>query len=162
MADREQFVAFCAAYEKSGLAPGDPPPGLAALCEGMRLLASPAPRARRSALRLAPEGDWLFAPIFREEPMIAPALPGRWPLPLWLAAARGRELWSGGAAAQREALRRRAEQAALMLADHAPCLLVGHGWFNRALGAALIRQGFRADGPAHARGPWSARAYRPA
>ncbi|MBB4196242.1 broad specificity phosphatase PhoE [Rhodoblastus sphagnicola] len=143
--DSAGFTAFCAAYEQSGLAPGDPPARVAALCKGVRLFASTMPRAKESALRLAPEGDWLFDPVFGEESMVAPDLPGRWPLAVWCAASRGRENWSAGASAQREALRLRARRAAQLLIADAPSLLVGHGWFNRTLAATLLAQGFRCE-----------------
>jgi hypothetical protein len=159
--DQEKFAAFCAAYDLAGLTPGDPPPEIPALCQGVRLFASAAPRARQTAVKLAPEGDWLSDPIFAEESLHAPNLPGRWPLPLWLAAARAREVLSPCAAGQRRVLRQRAECAASLLSDHAPCLLVGHGWFNRALAAALSRKGLRETASRGANAPWGVRIFAP-
>ncbi len=149
--DRAAFLDYCAAYEAAPLAPGRPPDELAKICKGVRLFASTAPRARETALRLAPRGDWRFDAIFAEEPMVAPECFGRWPIPVWFALARGRESWAADAGPQRQALGERAETAARQLSDAAPSLLVGHGWFNRAIAAALAAEGYRAAKPAP---PW--------
>jgi hypothetical protein len=158
--DRAGFAAWRARSDKASLAEGAPPPGLTDLCRGATLFTSVAPCARQTAMRLAPQRQWRFDPLFSEEPATAPDVFGRWPLAVWLALARAGERFGAAAEPQRRALRDRARQAARILIDAAPSLLVGHDRFNRGLADALADEGFvRAPAPLAANAPWGTQVF---
>lgn len=154
----EAFGAFIDAYESSGLADGAPPPEKLSgqLAEVATVLASDAPRVLETLARLDLQAD-VVAADFREAPPVAPRTRLRLPVLAWVALARARGEFSPALADARDDLRRRAAACAERLADagqSGPAALVGHGWFNRYVAAALTARGWRkADGPGFAR-PW--------
>jgi hypothetical protein len=160
----QEFVDYCALYERSGIAPETKPPAhtIALFRNAAKVFASTAVRARQSVGVLGVE-EAVFDPCFCEEPNIPPALAGRWPLTFWFAASRGRGAFYPTEAEARQAMRRRARTAAQILdaaAQQGTAALVGHGWFNRAIARALAEDGWRRVGrspaPSFGRvaGPW--------
>lgn len=144
------FEAFCAhldAYERAGVDPGAATPAtLARLAQGaVRVFASDAPRVGDTLKRLGVVAD-ISDSEFREAPPLAPDIPLRLPALAWLALARARGAFDPGLATARADLRHRAEGCAIRLTDAASdgaVALVGHGWFNRYVGAALTNRGWR-------------------
>lgn len=120
------------------------------------VVASDAPRVVESISRLGLQPDFVSVE-FREAPPVAPRPPLRLPAIVWLGLARACGEFSPGLATARVDLRRRAAACAERLVEasqSSPAALVGHGWFNRYVAAALTARGWRrADGPGFAR-PW--------
>ncbi|WP_442756424.1 hypothetical protein ACNHKD_07365 [Methylocystis sp. JAN1] len=154
----EAFGVFVDAYESAGLAESARPPESLSkqLADVAAVLASDAPRVRETLARLDLRAD-VVAPDFREAPPVAPRTSLRLPVFAWLALARARGEFSPALAEARHGLRRRAGACAERLAaasESGPAALVGHGWFNRYVAAALAARGWRkADGPGFAH-PW--------
>ncbi|QGM98101.1 hypothetical protein [Methylocystis parvus] len=143
----QEFVDYCEAYERSGLAPRAQAPGetVARLRDVCAAFASTTMRARESARALGLERA-VFDSCFSEEPNVAPRIAGRWPLIFWFAASRGRGAYHPAAERARDAMRRRARIAAQILIGASatgPAALVGHGWFNREIARALAEDGWR-------------------
>jgi broad specificity phosphatase PhoE len=145
---RAEFEAYVETYERSGLSVTTRPSFELAghIREATSVFSSPSLRARESAQVLDPQRIPIVDPVFREEPQRIPAFAGRWPLLIWFSLARGLESYHPKEAARRAEMRLRADFAASLLinaAEQGPTALVGHGWFNRAIVRALIRNGSR-------------------
>ncbi len=153
---------YLAAYERAGLRPGAaPPPRLeAALIEIKTVFASDAIRVAQSLAALGLNESALRDPLFAEEPLALLRLRGVWPLSFWLAASRAAELWSPDSRVDRGLLRDRADCAGAKLiaaSARGSVAVIGHGWFNRAVGGALRQRGWRAR-PSGS-GAWSCKAF---
>lgn len=158
------FARYIAAYELAGIEPdARPPESLAALARRAGLVfASDAPRVIDTLARLGVTADFLDA-AFREAPPEAPKLPLYLPAIGWLALARARGEFSPALTDARADLKRRAGSCADQLiaaAGDRNVALIGHGWFNRYVAAALTRQGWRkAEGPGFGRA-WGFAVFR--
>lgn len=145
------WTEWWAAYDRSGLAEGEMPmPVLVEIAaEATVLIASPLPRARQTAGLVAPGREIEADALFVEAPLPAP------PLPDWLKmrpamwGILSRLVWwfgyHGGGESRRMA-EARAERAVLrleVLAREGDVLVCAHGWFNRMMGRALRRRGWR-------------------
>lgn len=152
------FQAYIDSYESSGLGEGErPPEALISQFAGVAtVFASDAQRVAETLGRLGLRPDFVSSDL-REAPPVAPRAPLRLPAIVWLGLARARGEFSPRFAKARDDLRRRAAVCADQLdgaSQLGPAALVGHGWFNRYVAAALTAQGWRkADGPGFAR-PW--------
>ncbi len=162
----EAFCAHVAAYERSGLEPEAQPPARLAqlMCTATAVFASDAPRVADTLARLDLSPD-VIETDFREAPPEAPRLPLRLPELGWLALARARGAFDPALAEARRDLHRRAARCAEQLiaaAADSPAALVGHGWFNAAVGRALVVRNWRKiEGPGFGR-PWGHVIYAPA
>lgn len=142
-----EFARFIEAYELSGVDPQAAPPAetARALAVVATVFASDAPRALDTLARLGLKADMTDA-AFREAPPLAPRLPLRLPAIAWLALARARGELGPGLGEARRDLRLRADRCAERLiaaSRRGDVALVGHGWFNRSVGAALRARGWR-------------------
>jgi hypothetical protein len=155
-------------YDLAPLDPDLPPPEalLRVAADAGCILCSDLPRARDSARLLAPDREPVVLEDLREA-----ALPceirSRLPLPLalWVALARSAWLlgWWDGAEPARASAGRAAVTAPLLVSlaeRHGTVLAVGHDMFNRLLGGALRRSGWRGGRPWVSR-YWSFHTYRP-
>jgi broad specificity phosphatase PhoE len=147
----QDFIRYCDDYELSGLATMTSPPGTTAdiVRRAACVFASPAPRAIESARALGAGDRVVFDSCFREEPNLAAPLRGRWPLIVWFAASRASGAFHPAHGGARTEMQRRAEAAAQKLiraTSQGPTVLVGHGWFNRAIAHALAEDGWRRVG----------------
>ncbi len=161
----EGFCRFIADYEAAGIGADAAPPAplIAALAGVENVFASDAPRVLETLARLNLSADALDAD-FREAPPLSPKLPLRLPSDAWLVLARARGEFSPELAEARRDLRARAERCAeRLLAATSPgqVALVGHGWFNRYVAAAVKARGWtKASGPGFGR-PWGFASYVP-
>lgn len=163
---RSDFRHFLSRYDSIPINPNWAPPG--ALMEHVNaagaVFSSTAARARTSAELLLRERLPIFDPLFLEAPVVVPPLPGSLPLPVWTAL--GRLAWLGGVGAPSETpaqSQARANTAAGVLAEaarqHGSAVLIGHGWFNRLIGTALLKHGWRGQ-PVSGHGYWSHRSFQ--
>lgn len=150
---RHGYRAWWAEYGKVDLrADQSPPDRLQDLAnEAALVIASPIPRALRTAEMLVPKEAIEVDKLFEEAPLPAPfILPYlRTPAPIWAFLSRVSWLlgYTDGGESRYEA-ERRAHQAADRLIQLAAdlrgdILLCGHGWFNYMTGKELKRRGWR-------------------
>jgi broad specificity phosphatase PhoE len=151
---------WMAAYDAAAISPDHaPPPELETLVRDASLIiASDLPRTVASAMRLAPNREFVRTPLLREAPMETPDRPlptfGGIRLPLrvwgtfwatqWLATL----LWDAPPPGVGPAELARAEQAADLLVTHARdtggrVVAVTHSTFRIVLAKALARRGWR-------------------
>jgi hypothetical protein len=145
---RGEFKDYVDAYEQAGIrSDGRPPEGLTRLVrKAGSVFTSPAPRAAESLKLLHPERMPLIEPVFAEEPHIIPNLAGRWPLLVWFSLERGWGTFHPAETQSRQAMRLRADEATNLLieaTERGSVVLIGHGWFNRAIALALFQKGWR-------------------
>jgi broad specificity phosphatase PhoE len=145
---RAGFLDHAEAYERAGLSPDTlAPEGLVRrVQDAENVFVSPALRALESMKMLDPRRKPFIDPVFSEQPHTVPELAGRWPLLVWFALERATGAFHPGEAPSRLAMRQRAEKAAALLIEatqRGSTVLVGHGWFNRALAKALEQKGWR-------------------
>jgi broad specificity phosphatase PhoE len=148
-----EYRVFWAAYEETGLAPGQVPPDplLAHAGAAEVLICSTRPRAIESAAAVAAGRVVSRDAVFIEAPLPPPRLPGfvRLSPKVWGFIAR---FWwwffnhHDGEESRDQALAR-AERAADLLEGHAAegrdVVLLAHGFFNHMIGDALRRRGWR-------------------
>lgn len=152
------FETHIRAYELSGIdADARPPDALVAHVErAATVFASDAPRVTETLERLGLAAD-VVDPAFREAPPMAPNLPLLLPEIGWLALARARGEFSPALSEARADLVRRATSCARRLcveSESGDVALIGHGWFNRYVAAALTQTGWRkVEGPGFGK-PW--------
>jgi hypothetical protein len=145
---RGEFKDYVDAYERSGIhSDAQPPEGLIQrVRKAETVFTSPALRAAESMKLLHPERMPITDPVFAEEPHIIPNLAGRWPLLVWFSLERGWGTFHPGETQSRDAMRLRADKATNFLiaaTERGPVVLIGHGWFNRAIAFALSQKGWR-------------------
>jgi hypothetical protein len=156
---RDVFLRYVAAYEAAGLRPDARPPDVLSekLNACSEIFASDAPRVAKSIKLLGLRREAIVDPLFGEELHSVPNLSGRWPLIVWFALSRGNGLFHPRQDAARRKLRERAILAAgrlIRAAEQGPAALIGHGWFNHAVGASLKTRGWRRSGGAGGSAPW--------
>jgi broad specificity phosphatase PhoE len=149
--DWRGYRTWWAAYGESGLTPGEhPPKRLVALAARADVfVASPLPRARETAVRLAGGREILIDDLFVEAPLPAPQIPlvrlrpGLWNVLsrlFWL-------LGYSGAGESRKHAEARAVEAGARLEELARgkklLVLCAHGWFNRMVRRVLRARGWR-------------------
>lgn len=145
---RAEFAVYVDAYADAGIRQECAPPKelMRRVRDAGAVFANGTRRTAESLELLDPERTPIVDPIFAEEPQRAPNLSGRWPLLVWFALARGLESFHPEAADVRAAMRQRACEASTLLiaaSERGAVVLVGHGWFNRAIARALSRKGWR-------------------
>lgn len=145
---RGEFSDYVDAYERFGIhSDAQPPEGLIRRVRNAEtVFTSPARRAAESLKLLHPERMPVIDPVFAEEPHIIPSLAGRWPLLVWFSLERGLGAFHPRETRSRDAMRLRADMAANLLiaaTGRGPVVLIGHGWFNRAIAFALSQMGWR-------------------
>lgn len=145
---QEEFKTYLDDYERSGIAANASPPKelIQHICNAVTIFSSPSLRAIESLRLLDSRRAPIVDPVFCEEPQIVPNLGGRWPLLLWFSLTRGLGAFHPAELGSRNAMRRRAEEAANLLiaaTDRGPVALIAHGWFNRAIAVALSQNGWR-------------------
>lgn len=162
------WAGWWSAYDLSGLAEGETPlPVLKDIASQSALVVtSLSPRARETAQVLAPGRDLVEDALFSEAPLPAPPLPDWFRMRPAMWGVLSRLMWwfgyAGGGESRRMA-EARAERAAARLealSREGPVLVCAHGWFNRMVGRALRRRGWRRvyDGGDRY---WSWRRYKP-
>ncbi len=162
------YIEWWAAYDRSGLAPGQvAPAGLVEAAGASAVIySSTLPRAIDTARAAAGEREIIQDSVFIEAPLPPPPLAGRRRPGHWGVVARA-SWWlgrAGGMETRREA-ELRAEAAVATLTAQAlrgeNVLLCAHGWFNRMMRPVLRAQGWRCahDGGDHY---WSYRRYEKA
>lgn len=165
LVDNVGFAAWARGYEDAGLRPDAIPPDQAA--EAARsvdtVFTSTLPRSRESAAALG-MADVTAMSVFDEPALPVPGLRFlRLPVGGWLVLCRS--LWRAGLHKDGEtyrAARARGVIAAEILANAASSrdvALIGHGWINRFIGAALVDRGWQQRGGGSAL--WSVTSYVP-
>lgn len=145
---RDEFTNYVDAYERKGLrADACPPDGIMRrVRDAGSVFVSPTLRAAESVKLLDPEREPIINPVFSEEPQTVPQLAGRWPLLFWFTLTRGLGTFHPAETQVRHAMRLRADKAANLLiaaTERGSVVLIGHGWFNRAIALALSQMGWR-------------------
>ena len=144
------YAAWWRRYDESGLRAGQRVPDVVArLTAGADVVAaSPLPRAQESARLAAGRAADVTLPDMVEAPLPPPNL-GRLKFRPLTWGTVSRVMWLGGRAAGGESAREaraRAVRAAEQLEALAPggrVAMFAHGWFNRMVGTALRRRGWR-------------------
>lgn len=150
--DNIGFAAWVRGYEDAGLRPGTSPPRQAA--EAARsadtVFTSTLPRSRQSAVALGIVGATAMS-TFDEPALPVPRLRFfQLPVGGWLVLCRS--LWRAGLHQDGETYRA-ARARGVMAADilvraalNGGVALIGHGWINRFIGAALVDRGWQQHG----------------
>ncbi|WP_146208709.1 hypothetical protein [Azospirillum sp. TSO22-1] len=164
---RSDFVSFLQEFNSVSIDPAWAPPDIVVrrVNAAGSVFCSTAARAHTSAEWLLVDRLPIIDARFAEAPVAVPPLPLAMPLSAWIAL--GRLAWLAGLGMVPETPRQacdRAEIAADLLTAaaqrHGSAALVGHGWFNRLIGTALLSRGWRAE-PAAGHGYWAHRDFLP-
>lgn len=162
---RSDFARFLQGFDGVPINPGWMPPEavIERVNAAAAVFSSTVARALTSAELLLRDRLPIRDPVFREAPVAVPPLPLVLPLPSWVIL--GRLAWLAGIGTTSETpvqVSARADAAADALAkavrNHGSAALIGHGWFNSLIGAALLKRGWRGE-PFTGQGYWSYRAF---
>jgi broad specificity phosphatase PhoE len=149
-----KFAEWVRAYDEHGICEEDkiPTATLEAMKKAELIISSPLPRALQSVKALRPSCHVEIVEWMREVDIPIPFAGVRWlrlPTAVWLVFSRVCWLYgysSSGVESYQEA-KKRAKYAADVLCQYAnrygSIVVVGHGWFNRFVGAALKKKGWK-------------------
>lgn len=162
LASRQDMLAYVDDYDRAPLCREQmiDPELTALLADDVAIFSSTSGRAMDTARLLAPGCSVAAVELFGEEPLDGlPHLPGRAPSVVWLVLARLAGVLRSDLRAR---MHRRAGEAAttLIAASQGGCALVGHGWFNRAIGRALRQRGWRLTSRSGGSAPLSYAVYK--